>query len=635
LPATRTLNPQQWKFTLGYLLWMAVSIWALHSLFAPPPPHEVSYSDFLSEVKAGHLADVRITERQLIGVLKKQPSKTKNQNPASQQIVCTRIPGLDAGPLVAELEAQKVKYSGTIPNDSGWLQLLISWGPLLFFLGIYLYAMRRMQMGAGGPLSVGRNRAKIHDDSSRLETSFGDVAGVEEAKAELAEIIDFLKNADKYKKLGGRIPRGVLLVGPPGTGKTLLARAVAGEAHVPFFSISGSEFVEMFAGVGAARVRDLFEQAKQRAPCIVFIDELDAIGKSRSNGQAFFSNDEREQTLNQLLVEMDGFESSSAVIIMAATNTPEVLDPALLRPGRFDRQVILDRPDLHEREAIIQVHARKLPIGPDVDLEAVAAGTPGMVGADLANIVNEAALNAARRGATQIGQRDFENAVDRVTLGFEKKGRLISQEEKERVAYHELGHTLIALSLPNADPVRQVSIIPRSIGALGHTLQLPTKDKYLMTQPELETRISVLLGGRGAEDVVYNGVVSTGATDDLERASELVRQMVTRYGMSGSLGTLTYGIPHQSRFLRTPFASEERNYSERTSEQIDEAVRAIEDRLYEEVRNTLIRRRQDLDRIAASLMRKETLNREELDQLLAQPPGHEAVSPLAGTHQRA
>ncbi len=626
------LNKQQWKFTLGYIVWMILAIWGLHAFFAPPQPRELSYSDFLNEVKAGHLEDVRVTERQLIGTLNKEALKGKKGE--SPQIRCTRIPGLDAGPLVQVLEAHKVKYSGTIPSESGWMEILISWGPLLLLFIIYGVAMRRMQAG-GGPLSIGRNRAKIHDESSTLSTSFGDVAGVDEAKAELAEIIDFLKNPEKYQKLGGRIPKGVLLVGPPGTGKTLLARAVAGEAHVPFFSISGSEFVEMFVGVGAARVRDLFEQAKQRAPCIIFIDELDAIGKSRATGHMYFSNDEREQTLNQLLVEMDGFEPSNTVIIMAATNTPEVLDPALLRPGRFDRQVVLDRPDLREREAIIKVHTRKLPVSPNVNLEHVAASTPGMVGADLANIVNEAALNAARGGATQIEERDFEQAVDRVTLGFEKKGRLISPEEKERVAYHELGHTLMALSLPNADPVRQVSIIPRSIGALGHTLQLPTKDKYLLTQPELETRIAVLLGGRGAEDTVYKGVVSTGASDDLERASELARQMVTRYAMSPSLGNLTYGVPHESRFLRTPFASEERNYSERTSEQIDQAVRAIVDHIYDEVRDTLTRRRKDLDRIAASLIRKETLDREELDKLLKEPPEVPAADngapALAGT----
>jgi len=611
------LNKQQWRFTFVYLLWMVLAIWILRATFATPEPRDISYSDFLDEIKAGHLEDVRITERQLIGTLKKKASKD-TKPPQNPHIQCTRIPGLDTAPLVQLLETQKVKFSGTIPTQSWWGGFLVMWGPMLLLFIVYGVAMRRMQKG-GGPLSFGRNRAKIHDESTRFDTNFSDVAGVDEAKNELREIIDFLKTPDKYQKLGGRIPKGVLLVGPPGTGKTLLARAVAGESGVPFFSISGSEFVEMFVGVGAARVRDLFDQAKQRAPCIIFIDELDAIGKSRASGPMYISNDEREQTLNQLLVEMDGFDSSKAVIIMGATNTPEVLDAALLRPGRFDRQVVLDRPDLKEREAILKVHARKVPVGPDVNLENVAASTPGMVGADLANIVNEAALNAARRGASQIDQRDFDYAVDRVTLGFEKRGRLISKEEKERVAYHELGHTLMALSLPNSDPVRRVSIIPRSIGALGHTLQLPSKDKYLLTEPELETRIAVLLGGRGAEDVVFDGVVSTGASDDLERASDIARQMVTQYAMSRSLGNLTYGIRRQSRFLKTPFDSEERNYSERTSEHIDEAVRSIVDRVYAEVLSTLKKRRNDLDRIAAVLIEKETLEREELDELLTPP----------------
>ncbi len=610
------LRTQQWKFSLGYLVWVILTIWFLHSMFTPPQPRELSYSDFLNEVKAGHLDDVHITESKLTGAYKKDYLKTLKPPAKNPQITCDRIPGLDTGPLVQELETQHVKFSGSIPSSNIWTGLLISWFPLLLLFVIYGVAMRKMQKG-GGPLSFGRNRAKIHDESQTLDTKFTDVAGVEEAKAELREIVDFLKNPDKYQRLGGRIPKGVLLVGPPGTGKTLLARAVAGEAGVPFFSISGSEFVEMFVGVGAARVRDLFEQAKSKAPCIIFIDELDAIGKSRSAGAMMLSNDEREQTLNQLLVEMDGFDTSKAVLIMAATNTPEVLDPALLRPGRFDRQVILDRPDLSEREAILRVHARKLKIGPDADLERIAAETPGMVGADLANIVNEAALNAARRNAEQIEMRDFEQAVDRVTLGFEKKGRLISKEEKDRVAYHEVGHTLVALSVPHADPVRRVSIIPRSIGALGHTLQLPTQDRYLLTEPELEDRISVLLGGRGAEDIVYNGVTSTGASDDLARASELARQMVMRYGMSKRLGSLTYGVPHESRFLKMPFESEDKNYSESTAEQIDADVREISDRLYRRVKAILTERRADLDLIAAVLIEKETLEREELERLLA------------------
>ena len=440
----KKLSTRQWRFSLVYLLWAVLAIWSLRTMVSPAQPREMSYSDFLGELKAGHLEDVRITERQLVGTLKKDAVKDK-KNQQNTQIQCTRIPGLDAGPIVQELETRKVKFSGTIPAPSWWTGLLVDWAPFLLLFGIYFVAMRKMRKG-GGPLSFGRNRAKIHDESDRFDTKFSDVAGVEEAKAELAEIIDFLKTPEKYQKLGGRIPRGVLLVGPPGTGKTLLARAVAGEAGVPFFSISGSEFVEMFVGVGASRVRDLFEQGKQRAPCIIFIDELDAIGKSRASGPAYFSNDEREQTLNQLLVEMDGFDSSKAVIIIAATNTPEVLDAALLRPGRFDRQVVLDSPDLKERQAILEVHGRKLKLAPGVNLESIAAETPGMVGADLANIVNEAALNAARRGASQIELRDLDQAVDRVTLGFEKKGRLIGREEKERVAYHELGHTLTALS---------------------------------------------------------------------------------------------------------------------------------------------------------------------------------------------
>src|SRR5579883_2291528 len=623
----RNVTKQQWKFTLGYLIWVIFMIWVTRGMFAQPQPRQMSYSDFLEQIKAGHLEEVQIDERQLIGILK--PDQTKGKKNAENRIECTRIPGLDAGPLVQELQAQHVKFSGNIPAPSWWTGLLLSWGPLLLLFVIYLVAMRRMQKG-GGPLNIGRNKAKIHDESSRFDTKFSDVAGVEEAKAELSEIIDFLKTPEKYQKLGGRMPKGVLLVGPPGTGKTLLARAVAGEADVPFFSISGSEFVEMFVGVGAARVRDLFDQAKQRAPCIIFIDELDAIGKSRAAGPTFFNNDERDQTLNQLLVEMDGFDTSKAVVIMAATNTPEVLDPALLRPGRFDRQVVLDRPDLKEREAILRVHARKLRVSPSVDLQSIAAETPGMVGADLANIVNEAALNAARRNAVEIEMRDFEQAVDRVTLGFEKRGRLISQEEKERVAYHEVGHALVALSSPNADPVRRVSIIPRSIGALGHTLQLPGKDRYLMTGPELEDRIAIMLGGRAAEEIVYEGVVSTGASDDLERATEIARQMVKRYGMSKHLGNATYGIPHDPRYLKTPFGSEEQNYSERTAELIDADVREIMDRLYGRVKSILTGRRADLTLVTNELIKRETLERDELDKLLNPPkpaPQPEPASP--------
>jgi cell division protease FtsH len=489
--------------------------------------------------------------------------------------------------------------------------------PLLIMTLIYAVGMRQMKQG-GGPLTFGKNRAKIHDQSEQIKVTFEDVAGVDEAKAELVEVVDFLKHPKKYQALGGRIPRGVLLVGPPGTGKTLLARAVAGEAGVAFFSISGSEFVEMFVGVGAARVRDLFEQAKSKAPCIIFIDELDAIGKSRSMG-GVFTNDEREQTLNQLLVEMDGFDTSEGVIIMAATNEPEVLDPALLRGGRFDRQVTLDRPDLEGREAILRVHARKVKLAANADLSVVAARTPGMVGSDMATIVNEAALLAARREATEVEMRDFEEAIDRVMLGLEKKKQVMSAEEKERVAYHETGHTLVALSLKHADPVHRVSIIPRTIGALGYTLQLPLHEKYLMTQPEIEDQIAVMLGGRAAEEIIYQGVVSTGASNDLERASELVRQVVTRFGMSAELGQLTWGIPTAARFLQSPFASEQRNYSEQTAQMIDEEARRITGEMYTRAKGILTQRQADLKLVAAELMRKETLYRGDLDRLLSRP----------------
>jgi cell division protease FtsH len=445
------------------------------------------------------------------------------------------------------------------------------------------------------------------------------VAGVDEAKAELVEVVDFLQHPKKYQQLGGRIPKGVLLVGPPGTGKTLLARAVSGEAGVPFFSISGSEFIEMFVGVGAARVRDLFDQAKQKAPCIIFIDELDAIGKTRGGGALIFTNEEREQTLNQLLAEMDGFDASKGVIIMAATNTPEVLDPALLRPGRFDRQIIVDRPDLAGREAILRVHVRQIKLSTNADLKAIAARTPGMVGADLANIVNEAALLAVRRGATEVEMRDLEEAIDRVMLGLEKKNRVMTTSEKERVAYHETGHALVALSVEHADPVYRVSIIPRSIGALGHTLQLPTEEKYLMTQPELQDQITVMMGGRAAEELIYDGVVSTGAADDLQRASELVRQMVTRFGMSNRLGNVTYGTQQNARFLRTTFTSQERNYSEKTAEEIDQEVRRIVDGLYARAKDVLSRRRSELERIAQELIQKETLDSRQLATLLNLP----------------
>jgi cell division protease FtsH len=598
---------------LVYLV-VFVSLWYwFQSASKVPEPKKISYSEFLSEVRAGHVADVRIDEHNLIAKLKTDPNKTEAEKTISTQ----RLPAMDETPLLADLEAQGVTFSGYTVGSSWW-SLVLPWLiPILLFVLITGYGSRKLAQGPG-PLTFGKSRAKIHDQSSAINVSFKDVAGVDEAKAELMEVVDFLKQPAKYQQLGGRIPKGVLLVGPPGTGKTLLAKAVSGEAGVPFFSISGSEFIEMFVGVGAARVRDLFEQAKQKAPCIIFIDELDAIGKSRAGSRgAILTNDEREQTLNQLLAEMDGFDTSKGVIIIAATNTPEVLDTALMRAGRFDRQIIVDRPDLEGREAILKIHVGKVELSSDVDLRVIAARTPGMVGADLANIVNESALLAVRRDAAEVQMRDLEEAIDRVMLGLEKKNRVMTASDKERVAYHEAGHAMVALSVDHAAPVYRVSIIPRSVGALGHTLQLPTEERYLMTLPELEDQITVMMGGQAAEESVYHGVISTGAGDDLQRASELIRQMVMRFGMSDRLGHLTYGAPQTAQFLRFPFAPEERNYSEKTAEAIDAEVRRISDDLYLRAKTILTRRRTELERIALELTQKETLDRHQIDLLLA------------------
>ncbi len=622
------LTKRQWGFTLIYLLVAAGLFYLIQSAVAPPRPQQLSYSEFLAAVRAHQVAEVNITEQELIGVLKEEAAQARGGN---RTIVATRLPGIEETELLKDLETHQVKFSGRIEPRSWLRDLLLGWMlPLFLIFFIYGIGLWRISQSGAGPLTFGKNRAKIYDQSTQSKVTFEDVAGVDEAEAELVEVVDFLKNPQKYQQLGGRIPKGVLLVGPPGVGKTYLAKAVAGEAGVPFFSISGSEFVEMFVGVGAARVRDLFEQAKQKAPCIIFIDELDAIGKSRSAGRGLvMSHDEREQTLNQLLVEMDGFDASKGVIIMAATNTPEVLDPALLRAGRFDRQVVIDRPDVQGREAILKVHARNVKLSAEVDLKTIAARTPGMVGADLANVINEAALLAARRGAPAVEMRDLEEAIDRVMLGLEKKSRVMSAAEKERVAYHESGHTLVALSVQHADPVHRVSIIPRSIGALGHTLQLPTQEKYLMTKPELEDQIAVMLGGRAAEEIVYDGVISTGAANDLERASELARQMVTRFGMSERLGQVTYGRPLAARYLPSVFAAEERNYSERTAELIDEEARQIIEAIYQRVKSILTERRQELERIAQELVHKETLDRSELEKLLAASAGAAIVSSKA------
>jgi cell division protease FtsH len=623
-------NRQKTQFSLVYLFIALMVVFAVQSWLRAPVTVDIPMSQFLSLVREGKVIRVSLGEREIQGVLKPGALPAPPPGPGEKlrqllgaehgPIVFTtaRIPATEDYQIVRELEAAKVEFSGRI--ESTFWRDLISWVvPLVLMAALWVFLMRRMGGGPTQALSFGRSKAKIYD-RKELKTTFADVAGVEEAKTELMEVVDFLKNPKKYQRLGGRIPKGVLLVGPPGTGKTLLARAVAGEADVPFFFLSGSEFVEMFVGVGASRVRDLFEQAKEKAPCIVFIDELDAIGKTRAGNTGFLSgHDEREQTLNQLLAEMDGFDSSKGVIIMAATNRPEVLDAALLRAGRFDRQVVVDKPDVRGREAILRVHARNVKLAPSVDLQVLAARTPGMAGADLANIINEAALLAARKGKDAVDMADLEEAVDRVVGGLERKSRVLSEKERDIVAHHEIGHALVASSLPNADPVHKVTIIPRGVGALGATYQLPLEDRYLLTRSELEDRIAVLLGGRVAEEIIY-GEISTGAHNDLERATEMARLMVMQYGMSEQLGPMTFGGGQQAMFLRGAGLPPDRDYSEESARRIDGETRAIIDRIYDRVRDLLTTRKRVLVEAAAELKRKETLEGDRLRQLLAGEP---------------
>ena len=512
--------------------------------------------------------------------------------------------------LAEDLARGGVVFTGAA--EAGFLATLLSWiVPALVFFGLWWFLIRRFaeRAGFGGMMTVGKSKAKVYVEKN-TGTTFADVAGADEAKAELEEIVAFLKDPETYGRLGARSPKGVLLVGPPGTGKTLLARAVAGEAGVPFFSISGSEFVEMFVGVGAARVRDLFEQARKAAPCIIFIDELDALGRARTAGPTTGGYDEKEQTLNQLLVELDGFDASAGIVLLAATNRPEILDPALTRAGRFDRQVALDRPDRKGRRDILAVHVRKVKLAPGVDLDAIAGLTPGFTGADLANLVNEAALAATRAKRSAVTNEDFTIAIERIVAGIERRSRLMNADERKRVAYHELGHALVALSVPGADPVHKVSIIPRGVGALGYTMQRPTEDRFLLTSAELKGRMAVLLGGRAAEDLVF-GEVSTGAQDDLMRATEIARGMVTRYGMAETLGEVAYET-ETSRFLGLPIEGGGRRFSEQTAREIDLAVKGLVAEAHATARGILERRRAELDALAATLLERETLGPEDL-----------------------
>jgi cell division protease FtsH len=621
---------QRLQFSLAYVLVVAVVLSLLQSWLLAPRPVELPMSKFLELLREDKVERVALTEREIHGKAKPgvlpAPPVSSSIDRLRQALGAedwrrffsvTRIPGVDEQWLVKELEQHKVEFAGRV-ESTFWRDLLLGWViPLAVMIGIWMFLMRRVGGGPTQALSFGRSKHKIYD-RKELKTTFADVAGVDEAKAELAEIVDFLKNPKKYQRLGGRIPKGVLLVGPPGTGKTLLARAVAGEADVPFFTLSGSEFVEMFVGVGASRVRDLFEQAKDKAPCIIFIDELDAIGKSRAGASGFIGgHDEREQTLNQLLAEMDGFDSSKGVILMAATNRPEVLDQALLRPGRFDRQVVVDKPDVKGREAILRLHARVVVLAPNVDLSIIAARTPGFAGADLANIVNEAALLAARKDKSAVEMADFEEAIDRTVAGLEKRSRVLSEKERDIVAHHEMGHALVAASLGNTDPVHKVTIIPRGVAALGMTYQLPTEDRFLMTRSELDDRLAVLLGGRVAEELVY-GEISTGAHNDLERASDLVRLMVMKYGMSERVGLATFGerLPMFLKNNGMPWSGE-REYSEETARAIDAEVREILDRTHDRVRGILTAKKAVLVAGAGELKRVETLEGEHLRRVLA------------------
>ena len=564
----------------------------------------IPYSQFEKLVDEDKVKEVWISQNQIQGTLTEAlPDGTKD-------FITTRVQPPE---LAENLTKHGVIYSGVI--ESHWIADLLSWIlPALFFVGIWMFAIRRMgQGGLGGLMQIGKSRAKIYVEK-QTKVTFADVAGVDEAKDELVEIVNFLKDPRTYGRLGGRPPKGVLLVGPPGTGKTLLARAVAGEAGVPFFSISGSEFVEMFVGVGAARVRDLFEQARQHAPAIIFIDELDALGRARgpfsTGGQ-----DEKDQTLNQLLAELDGFDPASGLVLLAATNRPEILDPALLRAGRFDRQVLVDRPDKRGREQILAVHLKKVAtLGADVKPEQIAALTPGFTGADLANLVNEATLLATRRNAEAVTMTDFTMAIERIVAGLEKRNRLLNPLERRVVAYHELGHAMVALALPGTDSVHKVSIIPHGIGALGYTIQRPTEDRYLMTRAELENKMAGLLGGRASEQLVFHEI-STGAADDLARATDIARAMVLRYGMSEALGNVTYDR-ERSPFLQPNVPlPQERNYSDETAEAVDRAVRQLVDGAFDRAFGILQQNRALLDRTAAALLESETLEEPAIERL--------------------
>jgi cell division protease FtsH len=589
------------------LVVVAVGVWNFSSKFQSPSK-PVPFSDFMADVEASKIEKVTITGQEISGIYR-----------ADKEAFHTYAPAQYEG-YVNQLVAKGVLVIGKEPTQSPWAQLLYSWAPILLLIGFWIFFMRQMQSGGNKALSFGKSKAKL-SSSSQKKVTFKDVAGVDEAKEELQEIIEFLKEPQKFQKLGGRIPKGVLLMGPPGTGKTLLARAVAGEANVPFFSISGSDFVEMFVGVGASRVRDLFEQGKKNAPCIVFIDEIDAVGRHRGAGLGG-GHDEREQTLNQLLVEMDGFESNEGVILVAATNRPDVLDPALLRPGRFDRRIVVNRPDVKGREGILTVHTRKIPMSDDVDVPVLARGTSGFSGADLANLVNEAALNAARYNRKTVRMIDFEFAKDKVLMGSERRSMIISDEEKKITAVHEAGHALLSVLLPHADDLHKVTIIPRGM-ALGLTQQLPVDEKHNYSRDYLIDQIAILLGGRIAEEITMQGAMTTGAGNDLERATELARRMVCEWGMSQAMGPLTFGKKEEQIFLGREIAQHQ-DYSEDTALKIDHEVKRFVTDNYERAKGVLMQYKPSLEKVAAELLVREVLDGEQVRRIIAGLPLEEA-----------
>jgi cell division protease FtsH len=597
----RSLVPGRPGGAVWYILGALFLLALAQAWFMAPLGRQISYSEFKQAVRSGQVAEVFVGDQSIRGTYKRDTNGGRN-------FTTTRI---EDPKLIEDLEATNVKYTGEMV--SRWWAEILGWVfPLLLLFVVWSFFFRRMGGAEGGVMSFARSKHRVFSEDD-VKVSFADVAGVDEAEQELKEIVEFLKTPKKYTVLGGRIPKGVLLVGPPGTGKTLLARAVAGEAKVPFFSLSGSEFVEMFVGVGAARVRDLFSQAEAKAPCIIFIDELDALGRARVQSP-MGSHEEREQTLNQLLAEMDGFDSKKAIIIMAATNRPEVLDPALLRPGRFDRQVLVDKPDVKGREEVLRIHTKNVKLAANVDLRVVAARTAGFAGADLANLVNEAALLAARKDKTAVEPTDFDEAIDRLIAGLEKK-RVMSTKEREIVAYHESGHAIVATSIPGMDPVHKISIVQRGFGALGYTMQLPLEDRYLMQRRDLLNQLAVLLGGRTAEEIAL-GEISTGAQNDLQRATDIARAMVTEWGMSDALGAINYDGHKRSKFLDIPIGPDRGAYAEDTGRLIDSEVKRIMTDAHDEARLILMRSRDALERVTRRLLEVEVMEGEQLRQLM-------------------